>query len=361
MIIERADSKVVLMTTDSAKWRIQEPIDVPADTARIRALVDAVVSVEIGPTLAVDGPDLFGLEPPVIMVTLGDADGASFVLRVGDPTPVGGGSYVQTNDGLHTSNRNLNQILNVGLDQLRAREVSLFSPTAVDEIRIDDGESVRRISRDDHGWWQHVSNGKTRLDTASIQAFLRAIHELRVDKFGTQRLPAEARWTSFVLAQADTDTTVEVLQLEDGQWLARSGMHQQILEITQGLGLVWPSQAMTWFAKDAMPVNSATLTTVRLTLGDTTFSASRTETGWDDDRTVPILKILDSSLIDRRLSVEPPEVEWGRVVLREGEQRESVLTLYQPFEDGRIAQEKAGGRPFVLPASVVQELAAAID
>ncbi len=124
-------------------WLITQPENWPANPNAIARILndlkflrhDAAFTVEDirkgGRTLAD-----YGLEKPLLTLTLvsGGATPATFVLKIGAPTPDTKSLYLLSPDGtqIHVVGRNLAESLQLGLDQLRS--LRLFSIT-VDEVR----------------------------------------------------------------------------------------------------------------------------------------------------------------------------------------------------------------------------------
>ena len=97
-----------------------------------------------------------------------------------------------------------------------------------------------------------------------------------------------------------------------------------------------------------MPVREATLTEIELQLEGQRLSATRMEDGWDDPRATAVIEALRSTTADRLSAVPVPGAESGRVTLSEGEHRAAVVTFHQALPRGLVAQDLAGGRPFVV-------------
>jgi hypothetical protein len=100
--VEDAAGDVVLARKESAdgNWQLEEPVAAAGATSQIDM---AVASLTTGESLIKleDPPaaEVLGLAPPAYQVTLGLADGQSWIVKIGQATPTNSGYYVQVGDG----------------------------------------------------------------------------------------------------------------------------------------------------------------------------------------------------------------------------------------------------------------------
>lgn len=88
------DPHPLRMRREGRSWWLREPLVDLANTRTVRELFRALESLEIRRQLPEGNLARYGLDPPVALLTLSFADGSKREMRVGDPAPVSGDTYV---------------------------------------------------------------------------------------------------------------------------------------------------------------------------------------------------------------------------------------------------------------------------
>jgi len=242
----------------------------------------------------------------------------------------------------------LSPLMQASLFDLRSREVVQLVPTAVDGLRVEAQDWSMALARDTNEWWWVTSDARIRVAPQRVSAFVQALVDLRVDEF-LNDAPKPGR--DFIRIQASSDgrtDTMEVYPPSEEAWMARSPLHSGLLRITPGLADALPSRPDEWVSALLMPVRTATLSRVVITLGRTGLEAERVEGGWSDSGMESLLEVVATTPVSRATPMPSPAAQWGEIRLEEGAQRTSVVTLHQAVPGGRVAQESAGGPPFFI-------------
>lgn len=189
------DASIALRRKDGA-WRIESPLDAPADPGTVRNLLDAVAAAESKKVVAAstEAPATYGLDSPAAQVTLVLDDGTRLpTLRVGKTTPVGYGAYARvgedpavllTTGAFHAGVRK-------SVADLRDRSVLSFRGSDVTQIRIAaNGRSDLVLDRDGDGW-RIARPTELRADPSQVQGLLTSLEALRADGFADGAPTAE--------------------------------------------------------------------------------------------------------------------------------------------------------------------------
>lgn len=181
------DASIKLRRKDG-RWRIEAPVDVPADTGTIRNLLDAVATAESKKVVAetAGSPATYGLDAPVAQVTIELDDGSRLpTVRVGKATPVGYGAYARVGDdpSILLTTGAFQAGVKKSVDDLRDRTVLSFDSANLREVRISaNGRSDVLLEREGEGW--KISRpSELRADPSQVQGFLTSLENLRADGF----------------------------------------------------------------------------------------------------------------------------------------------------------------------------------
>ncbi len=207
----RRDEQIEVALDPETGWRIVDPFQAPADSARVERLLSDVLAAVAEPS-PFDDLERLGLAPPRIVLTVVSAvrtPGGKLVpqsqrVEIGEPTLDGQGLYVRTADGaVRRTQRNLE----TSTDQRPADWLSMRliedppTPTAVVELErrgalVNQGGSVSldlRAVLEPTGW-KATEPRIASLDPgfcsllAGAPAVLRALQFVRDDEHGPQEL-----------------------------------------------------------------------------------------------------------------------------------------------------------------------------
>jgi hypothetical protein len=353
-------AETVTMARTEGRWALKSPREVAADDTRVQRLVDAITRVDIGPDLSVSSLSAVGLDPVAHGIVLTDSDGGTHRLEVGIAAPVGGGSYVRVDGGVHVTRRDVADAIEHSAEDLRSREVLRFSPSQVSAFTVNGASVPIEVRRDTDGWWVILGSERTRANEEAIERFLASLFELRVDEFLAHTTSLPGAPIAITLTSDGQTQALTVGRGENDRWFARSPLHTEALRITNGLGRGLPVEADGWISTMMLPIRVTTLTEVEIALGESRLVATRTEGGWDEPRLERLLQALGTISVDRTGAVPAPTAETGRITLKEGDQRQTLVTLHQQVDGGHVAAEAAGGRSFLVPNAAFSALIAAL-
>jgi hypothetical protein len=177
----------------SGRWRLAEPITVPANGPKIESLLAALSSVRVvdgAKGFAADNVSdftPFGLDPPQVSIELTTSSHPEgpLVLHVGKkPSDHPDRVYVRRGDQddvVLVNDRFLSEIPTSNIP-LRSQNVSEIDPGAVTEIQIDALKTTFKIELKGDRWMLSAPRSE-QADTALVQSLLTTLHGLQTSEF----------------------------------------------------------------------------------------------------------------------------------------------------------------------------------
>lgn len=191
---------VEIQRQDDGGFRITEPLVDLASRARVAAIGAAYDTARILPArdgAAADEAFLaqVGLDKPRAWFEATWPDGSTVRIELGEPGALGSDIFVRRGTTVHQGSVALRSTLEVGLEDLRERQVFANHPMAVSRVHIDrllesGKREVMELKRADSGWRMELPIA-TRVEPAATQALLGQLLGLRIDQFpaSVMRLP----------------------------------------------------------------------------------------------------------------------------------------------------------------------------
>lgn len=349
-------------------WTMTAPREAPVEAYKVTELVNRFDGLDVEERPITGDAATFGLAPEVrTRVSFGGPEGRTWTVYVGNDTSVGYRTYLQERDGgpviLATSK--LADAVRVGPDDFRSRDVWKVSAGTVHRARIEAGDRVVVLRKDDHGWW--LGDQGPRADEQAVRDWLYAQESLRGATFVE----------SPDLAGLGLEPPAARITLEDdgGTHEARFGPPDAAGRAVRGVGDVMrlapegadPVKLDGWVSTRLLPVRRFQVDRFELALGETRRTWTRTDGQWSTADGAPaegvdgVLDALEAVPVDRAPRPETAKpAEWGRITLAEGADRSEQVILGPPGPDGlHIGYDVAGGGPFAVRAADLAPLIAA--
>ncbi|MFM8410302.1 MAG: DUF4340 domain-containing protein [Alphaproteobacteria bacterium] len=191
------DASITLRRKDG-RWRMESPVDVPADPGTVRNLLEAVAAAESKKVVAdeAETPATYGLDVPTAQLTLVLDDATRLpTIRIGKTTPVGYGAYARVGDdpSVLLTTGAFHAGVRKSVDDLRDRTILAFRGSELKQVRIvANGRSELVLDRDGEGdGWKIVQPSELRADTSQVQGFLTSLEGLRAEGFADGAPTAE--------------------------------------------------------------------------------------------------------------------------------------------------------------------------
>ena len=180
-----ADREIALKKVDGS-WRLTAPVDAPADSVAVTNIVTAATQAEVTKDLGDAGGKLaqYGLDAPLVRITLTAKDKTLPTILVGKTTPIGAGAYAKLADAPNvvlTSGT-----LRAGMDKqakdLRDKTILTFGDPDLRKIEVQgDGKDIVLVQQD--GTWRLEKPRAMAADAATVRSFLSSLRSLRAVDF----------------------------------------------------------------------------------------------------------------------------------------------------------------------------------
>jgi len=363
LTITTADSTLTIERSDDG-WQLVSPLQATADRERVRGLLGSLEDLECGDDLEASSGAGFGLEPPEWTLTVA-AGGSTHTLRIGKAAPVGGRTYVQCgDDAIRTTRQPILEALSDQAADFRSRAVARFPSSALTELRVtlpiltpdtpaESLQSDTLVAQRTAAGWRAADSGAL-LDREKIMVMAEAMLDASVDRFDT-----EPPTPPLIRFEAVADGEIHTLEYGIN---GTARVPLQDAPVTLSGEFPVPGQLDTLLASVLLDVDPVSLSALTVQLGEASVSGTRGSNGWTHAAAEPLLAALQEVRVDRRRSAPAAEgAAWGVVTLESAEGQSREVTLHQEVDGQRVVSDASGGPPFLLPATELERLQAALS
>jgi uncharacterized protein DUF4340 len=180
-----ADHEIALKKSGE-EWRITKPLDVAADTTTVKNLVSAIAECEVKKTLtdASSDPAQYGLDHPLVKVTVKVKDKELPTIVVGKNTPVGFSTYIQKADDpkIMLTNAAFRSGMDKKVKDLRDKTILNFADKDVQKIELHgDGKDLTLTQKDET--WTIERPASYAGDATALRSFLSTLRSMRAVDF----------------------------------------------------------------------------------------------------------------------------------------------------------------------------------
>lgn len=356
--IQDGGAPAVSFEKSGSAWTVVEPKQVPIEERKVSEIVDKLDPVKVEERTLTGDPVGYGLDPASrAVVTLSTADGRSWTVYVGKATPVGYGTYVQTEEGgpVGVAQTHLD-VAHRKLDDFRSKAIWSVSSGTARRIQVDAGDQRVVLRKDDHGWWQ--GDEGPRVDEGTVKDWLQKADLLRADSFVDDG-PADLVPTATITVE-DADG-VHTLAIGD---VTGEGDAASVTVKGDGPLANVPASARDlvklagWAGADLLPVNTFQVDSIAIVMGDYKTTLTKVDGAWKDADGKPvafgdgILEQVKATHADRSAVPAGLPSGWGSITLTQGAggtPHSEAVTLGDPVDGGgRVAKDAAGGPAFTV-------------
>src|SRR5262249_9162192 len=180
------DREIALRKKDGV-WRLEKPIDAPADDAAVLSLIRSVTDADVQKSLDETPSDLssFGLDKPDPTVRLSTAKGDLPAIAIGKNAAIGGKTYVRVGDDQKVvlTSSALKVAVNKQVKDLRDKQLLAFKDDDVTRIDITpaDGPPVALVRKDKDVWT--LEPGDQPADITEVRSYLSSLRSTRAVDF----------------------------------------------------------------------------------------------------------------------------------------------------------------------------------
>jgi hypothetical protein len=366
--VERATGSLVLAAGDDGGWAVVEPEPFDADPERVRALANALGSIEKGVPIAGADPAEFGLgEPPVAKVTVTQREGAPQTLVFGNEAPVGWSTYARAGTGeiVAVPGKPVSD-LTAGADHYRDRRILRFAPETVRAITLAGPDGTLTVRGDERPepiegapplvWWLE---GWTRADPDRVDDLVTGLLTLRFDEIqpattvATPKITATVRTTerTWTLKIGESDGSFSPVEVDGG--LAGVALSDSLAILGMGPTDLGDSRAF--------PYDPDTADRIEVVVGERHWVALRNGPAWEIDGkesadAAEVARVVDQAAISYgRDPIPPPERIALSVIVGDGPGKRQV-DVGPPSGELATARDAAGGSAYHVPEQDLEPL-----
>ncbi len=197
--IKRGDGFLQFSRPREGEWRIQKPLSGRAALGPMQTLLDRLFDLRVTEFIAdsTAAISLYGLDEPVVQVTLAGESGTDQSLMLGRPIESRTNEIyaaIAGQDAVFAVSNNILDLLRTPLPELRDRSVVPFSAHEIARIQIERGEQTLVLQTTNSADWQVVQPRRYAADTANVQLLLGEWAGARYVRFHDDAATNEATW-----------------------------------------------------------------------------------------------------------------------------------------------------------------------
>lgn len=375
---DKGAQPMTLTPVNPATWQITAPAAYRADSEPVSQMVAELANLVPLRVVEDKASDLsrYGLGNPSVSVDVGEKNGQSAHLLIGDKTPTGDGVYamIPGNPHVYTLDLAAGNMFGRSLDDLRDKHLIPAHTPDVQQVEIlHKGEDIA-ISRSPGGW-QLQKPGVYRTNNYEVDDLVGQILSATWDAAGNtpQDAAALAHGTPFATvkvttgtgAQARTDS-LEIRKSKD-DYYAQSSAVPGAWKVDSSLATAVDRSADTYRNKQLFNFAYAEPIGIQYHSGSTSLNLMRSGSDWlsngrkmDADSVAAVVTALRSLAASRFVDsgYTNPDIDLT-VVSSGGRQIEKVH--FQKTSDGAIARRDDGPGLYFLDATTMNGLESAIS
>jgi hypothetical protein len=208
---------VQLVKDPQEGWRIQQPVAARADEKEVNIYIEKLYRFRIIDFIADNVSDfsIYGLQGETRQISLGQMDGSSRMLVIGDDIPDRPGFvYGRRADdtSVFSLSADILQLLNVPAERFRDAGVLSVPPGSISSIRIMRGENQLDLTYDGTNEWKITSPMVWNADPKAISDFVSLWVSAVVTEFDVKGVSASPDWVlEFGAASTGTTNRLEII------------------------------------------------------------------------------------------------------------------------------------------------------
>lgn len=367
LTLAASNGDVTTLKKDGAGWKIETPVQVPADASEVSGVTSNLASLDLTRVIDEKPASLepFGLDKPRLRLTF-TTKGTPRTLLLGAKTATGGDTYAKLDDAarVFTVPSWLEQSLDRTTFQLRNKAIVTVDREAVDHVAIIGAPGTIELKKDGSDWrlmqplqaradGAEVSSLLTRLSSGQMQAIV-ADQPATLDVYGLHppRTTVTATGGGKTLAQVFVGSPSGEAAVH-----MREASRPMVFTVDKALAEDLQRGPDAYRAKDVFAFRLFSLSKLVVTRGDTSRAFEKKKTGSGADATEswaqtapadPAVKAATIDDIANRLSTLRAEA-WSDAP----QSATPVIDVVATFDNGkeeRVSIVQAAGQMFAVRA-----------
>lgn len=187
--VKKKDNGEISLKRENGKWQITQPQQYPADQDAVSSLMSALAPLDADSVVEEKASDTakYGLNAPVLTVSLGLSGGKTDTIEFGDEAPAG--SLVYARRGSDSTVFALADSAKTSFDKsvndLRDKRLLTFNTDKLTSVELDSKKGPVSFAKNNQGDWQIVKPSAWRADSFQVEELVRKLHDARMDLSGS--------------------------------------------------------------------------------------------------------------------------------------------------------------------------------
>jgi hypothetical protein len=242
--VKKVTGEVIDLEKQDGKWKITQPVQLPADQDAVSSMVTNLASLNADSTVDEKAGDLkpYGLNDPTLDIQIKLKNGKSNELLIGDDTPTGSGAYAKVagSPKVVTVASFVKSSLDKRPDDLRDKRLLSFDQDKLTRVELQAKGAPVEFGKDSQNEWQIVKPRPLRADSSSVFSLVDKVRDAKMDLTAAGD-PAKA-WggATHVATVTVTDPggnqTLEIRRDKDKNYYAKSSTVAGIFKTSSDVG-----------------------------------------------------------------------------------------------------------------------------
>ncbi len=344
--LSRADKSIVLVREGEA-WRLEQPIESPADAAEVEFIVVNLTRVRgARPLLGADAAQ-FGLSPPQATIRVTQSDGSVVQLDVGSESPTGSGTYARMESGeVVLVPYSLADVVQTEVAVLRERRILTFDEASVRRVTVEGPNGVLEITGSGTNWYV---NGFGRANILRAEDLIFTVRGTRFLSFSPDTAPDGIADAAFRVKVATVDG-------ETGFAVGEQGPMGVYIRRDDGLAGYADPDALQFLGQGPLDVvqrspfrlDPAVDDRITIARDGVETILTRADDGWTGapNAAALVAALQAANITYLRATVPTPGPERVRVIVDRHSGRHTEVVLFQDEDAYVVARDAGGGVPF---------------
>jgi hypothetical protein len=246
--IQHANGDIVDLRRDTGKWRIVQPKALAADPDTSSSLVSALTSVTADKTIEDKATDIspYGLNHPILDVTVTKKDGTTVELLLGDDTPNSSGSYAKLpkDPRVFTVLSFVKTSLDKNVNDLRDKRLMAFDSDKLTRVELTAKGQPVEFSKNGQNEWEIIKPRPLRADSTQVDTLIGKLKDAKMDatvsaddaKKAAAAFASGTKVATATVTDSSGTQTLEVRKDKDKNYYAKGSAVEGIFKITSDVG-----------------------------------------------------------------------------------------------------------------------------
>ncbi len=222
---------IQLRREDGGEWTMVQPKQLPADQDVVAAMITTVATLTADHLIEEKPADLktFGLQIPVLEVTVTRKGGKSQELLIGDETPSHSNAYAKLANGakVYTVAAAVRGHLDKGIEDIRDKRLLQFDPEKLTRVELQAKGPAVEFGKSGEGQWQIIRPRPLRADNAEVNSFIQKVRDAKLDPLdlpedAAKKFASATRVALVSVTDAAGTHTLEIRKDKENNYFAKS-------------------------------------------------------------------------------------------------------------------------------------------